>query len=165
MPIAALAGCSSSGGPPASPLEPIPWPIGTYTLEARVQYQDDNEYGSRTVRDDYFADLNIAPGGSLALVNPNGICQDLTRQEIDVDLAMRRKTFRCGDFTYVVQPSGSTIRGQLIATVSERIRRRGACIRYRPAAMDGARQCAEYRWTVSSRRTRKRARLTIIPRP
>ena len=160
--LVAVPACSSTGGAPASPRVPVSWPIGAYILEATIEYRDDGAYQSNTSREDYFVDLDIAPGGSLALLNPPGFCRDPTRPEVERDEALRRKTFRCGDFTYVVEPAGSTVRGELTAVVTERFRRRGQCIRY-SVAPDGTRTCAAYRWNVNSRRTRKRARLTVIP--
>ena len=110
-------------------------------------------YGTRPT------ELDIARlGSSLTSQNRSGVCRDLTRQEVERDEALRRKTFRCGDFTYVLEPAGSTIRGELTVAVDERIRQRGTCLRYRGT---GPAQCTVYRWDVNSRRTQKRAQLTV----
>ncbi len=159
--LAAVFGCANAGGAPASPPGQVSWPVGVYVLEATVEYQNDSAYGSNTVREDYFADLVIAPGNSLTLRNSSAVCRDPTRREVERDETLKRKTFRCGLFTYVVEPAGSTIRGEFTVTVDERIRRSGACILYRS---DGQ-WCVEYRWTVNSRRTPKRARLTVVSGP
>ncbi len=156
--VVAAAACSSTGGAPASPPGPVAWPIGEYALEATFEYQNDTAHAWDKVRADYFAVLVIAPDGSLTLQSANGICRDPTWSEVDRDEALRRKTFRCGDFTYVVEPAGSTIRGELTATVTERIRRHGECL----AFWEG--RCGLYRWTVNNARTQKRVRLTVIPR-
>ena len=157
--LVAVPACSSTGGAPASPPGPVSWPIGEYALEATVEYQDDGLNRPNTAREDYFVDLAIGPGGSLALLNPPGVCRDATRPELERDEALRRRTFRCGDLTYVVEPAGSTIRGELTAIVNERIRRRGTCIEY--SFLGG---CMEYQWYLNSRRTQKRARFRVVPR-
>ena len=157
--VVAAAACSSTGGAPASPPGPVSWPTGEYALEATFEYQNDTAYAWDQVRADYFAVLVIAPDGSLTFQSANGVCRDSTWSEVDRDEALRRKTFRCGGFTYVVEPAaGSTIRGQLTTTVTERIRQRGECL----AEWTGG--CGRYRWTVNSYRTQKRARLTVITR-
>ncbi len=150
--------CSSTGGAPASPPGPVSWPTGEYALEATFEYQNDTANAWDRVRADYFAVLVIAPDGSLTFQITNGVCRDPTWSEVDRDEALRRKTFRCGDFTIVVEPAGSTIRGELTATVTERTRQRGECL----AEWTGG--CGRYRWTVNSHRTPKRVRLTVIPR-
>ncbi len=157
--VVAASACASTGGAPASPPGPVSWPIGEYALEATVEYQYDAVNRSNTAREDYFLDLAIGPGGSLALLNPPGVCRDPTRPEVERDEALRRRTFRCGDFTYVVEPAGSTIRGELTALVNERIRRRGTCIEY--SFLGG---CMAYQWYLNSGRTLKRARFTVVPR-
>ena len=158
MVVAAAAACSSTGGAPASPPEPVSWPVGTYALEATVEYRDDSLAGAEVARADYFAVLVIAPDGSLTFQSANGICRDPTWSEVDRDEALRRRTFRCGDFTFVVEPAGSTIRGELTATVTERTRQRGECVAFSAVG------CGRYQWTVNSDRTQKRVRLTVIPR-
>ena len=157
--VVAASACSSTGGAPASPPRPVSWPIGEYALEATVEYRDDGLNRSNTVREDYSVDLAIGPGGSLVLLDPPGVCRDPTRPEVERDEALHRRTFRCGDLTYVVEPAGSTIRGELTATVNERIRRRGRCIER--SYLGG---CMEYRWYLNSGRTPKRARFTVVPR-
>ncbi len=156
--VVAAAACSSTGGAPASPPRPVVWPIGEYALEATFEYRNDVQHAWDKVRAYYSAVLVIAPDGSLTFQSANGVCRDPTWSEVDRDEALRRKTFRCGDFTFVVEPAGSTIRGELTATVTEAIRQRGECL----AARVGG--CARYQWTVKSDRTPKRVRVTVIPR-
>jgi hypothetical protein len=156
--VVAATACSSTGGAPASPLGPVSWPIGEYALEARFEFKNDTALAWNMDRADYFAVLLIAPDGSLTFQSANGICRDPTWSEVDRDEALRRKTFRCGDFTFVVEPAGSTIRGELTATVTERTRQRGECVAFSAVG------CGRYQWTVNSDRTQKRVRLTVIPR-
>ena len=156
--VVAATACSSTGGAPASPTAPVSWPIGEYALEATFEYQNDTANAWQRDRADYFAVLIIAPDGSLTFQSANGICRDPTWSEVDRDEALHRKTFRCGDFTFVVEPAGSTIRGELTATVTKRIRQRGECV---AATSTG---CGRYRWTVNSDRTQERVRLTVVPR-
>ena len=157
--VVAASACSSTGGAPASPPGPVSWPIGEHALEATVEYRDDGLNRSNTVHEDYSVDLAIGPGGSLVLLNPPGVCRDPTRPEVERDEALRRRTFRCGDFTYVVEPAGSTIRGELTAIVNERIRRRGVCIER--THLGG---CSKYQWNLNIGRTLKRARFRVVPR-
>ncbi len=155
--VVAATACSSTGGATGSSTEPVSWPVGEYDLEATVEYRDDNVGGSSTGREDFFAVLVIAPGGSLTLQYVQGICRDPTRREVERDEALRRKTFYCGD-TYVIQPAGSTVRGELTATVTEQVRVR-VCLRYNDSGV-----CQTYGWNVSNRTTRKQARLRVTPR-
>ena len=160
--VVAVTACSSTGGPPASSPGPVSWPPGTYTLEATVVYRYDYEYGEDTLREDYFAVLVIDSDFSLTLQNERGICRDPTRAQVDRDEALRRKTFTCGDITWVVEPGpGSMIRGELVATVTEGIRRRAECRRL-VESMNGGVSCVEYYWNVNLRTRRVRGGLTVM---
>lgn len=162
--LATLLGCSGSGGDPAPPPDPVTWPPGIYGLEATIEYRNDHEYGTDSVREDYYAELSITPGGSLTLRNTQTLCRDPTPPEVERDRASRRKTFECQNLTYVLQPAGSTVRGELSARVVERIRRQGPCLRYSDPAPGVPQRCVQYQWLVSERATAKEARLTIVPR-
>ncbi len=149
------AACSGRGGDPASPPGPVLWPTGVYVLEATIQYRYDGESGTETIRDDHSAVLDIAPDGVMALRDSYGVCRERTPRE-----AQRGKTFRCRSTEYALEMSGGTLGGEITASVTERIRVQDRCIGYRP----GTTLCTQYQWNIDNRTTRKRARLTVVPR-
>ena len=65
------------------------------------------------------------------------------------------------DVKGVVEPgAGSMIRGDLVATVTKGIRRRGECWEF--VEVNGVETCVEYHWNVNRRTTRVRGRLTVM---
>ena len=158
--LIAVPACSSTGGSPAPPSGPLSWPAGQYHIEATVRYNEGSFSQISPARDEYFADLTIAPSGSMTLSSSSGLCQDPFPPAATRDRARGRRSFECGDVTFDLRPMGQTINGDALASVREAYLRRGPCRRYE-AGSDGRRRCVEYSWTVEHRMTVKRARLRI----
>ena len=59
--------CSSAGGGLASPSAPVSWPAGRYELEASVEYEQDTETREGTETEEYFAELDVLPTGTMNL--------------------------------------------------------------------------------------------------
>ena len=158
--LATVAGCSGTGSNPASSPGPVSWPTGVYDLEATIQYRFDSGSETETIEDDYSAVLDIAPGGMMTLRDSYGVCREPAPREDQPDEEQRSRVFRCRRSEYTIEMSEGMLGGEITALVNERIRMSEGCMRYRP----GTTQCEEYRWIVDGRPSRKRARLTVIPR-
>ena len=156
--VASLAGCSgsSAGLPPG----PVSWPPGVYALEATIEYRSDNPSEPETIRDHHSAVLDIGPEGVMTLRDSSGACRGPIPREAQADEEQRGKSFQCRRSEYALGMSGGTLGGEITVSVTERVRLREGCSRYRT----GTTQCREYRWVVQSGMTQKRARLTVVPR-
>ena len=158
--LIAVPACSSTGRSPAPPAGPLSWPAGQYRLEGTVRYNQGQGSEISPTRDDYFADLTIAPSGSMILTSSSGICRAPSASAVERDRARGRKSFECGDVTFDIRPMGQRIGGEILASVREAYRERGPCRRYE-TGVDGQRICVEYSWSVRTRTAVKRERLRI----
>jgi hypothetical protein len=161
--ILAVTACASHGGAPKGDGGYPPWPPGHYDLRATVSYRMDSDAGARTERAELRADLFIAPDGSLSLQSSSGLCHGRTQEEMGLDRSRGQGVFYCQDVRYILRPMGGTVGGEVLVSVSEGYRTRGACVRYEQTAT-GGRVCVEYRWYVDYRNTTKRASLRVTPR-
>jgi len=157
--VGMIVGCSSGGGGSSSQLAPASWPAGQYELEAALQYRQDSETATETVSEVHNAALEITAGGPMALSDESGVCREMASTEGQQG-ADRRRLFQCRGVTYTIEMSGQDLGGEVAASVLERVRLNEGCARYRA----GTTVCREYRWTVNTARTTKRAPLTVTPR-
>ena len=120
----ALSACSS-GGPSRGPAPPIPWTAGRYSLEARIPTTE----GGFEV---FNADLTIREDGSMSLLSSSGQCRTPTLAELRRDEERRRRTFVCGDATYVLTPTADRVAGEVRARVTEQYREIVTCLLGQP---------------------------------
>jgi hypothetical protein len=120
--IMVLAACSSSpsGDGSGAPPPPVAWTAGHYTLEARITTVEGGV-------EELTGDLTIRGDGSMTLLSSFGSCRTPTATELRRDEERRRRTFVCGDATYIVEPTSDRVRGQVRARVTETYRERVAC--------------------------------------
>lgn len=156
---AVATACTTAGGAPGTPAEPVSWPPGRFLLEGSVSYSS----GFGTRRETHVAHLVILPGGSMSLDPDAGICREPTPAELRRDERNRRRTFRCGDVTFEVRPASGTVVGELRAMVTEDYSVR-ECVQY-SVISDGERVCLRYRTVVESRRVEKEAPLRARREP
>ena len=121
------------------------WTPGRYTLEARIPSAD----GS----DESTAELRIGfDGETMTLLSSFGNCLEPTPTQVRRDEENRRRTFSCGDATYVIRPTSGRVRGEVRALITESVRRQVRC----PAGRTGP--C----YRTSTRRVRRSADLIVL---
>lgn len=141
--LIATSACSS-GGPSAGPEPPVSWTPGRYTLEATIPSAD----GS----DQLTADLRIGVAGTMTLRSSSGNCLEPTPAALRRDEQNRRRTFSCGDATYVIRPASGRVRGEVRALVTELVRQQVPCVLGRVGPC----------YRMSTRRVRRSANLIVL---
>lgn len=109
--ILGVSGCSS-GGAPETPAPPVEWTPGHYSLEALIATADGGS-------EELTGDLTVAEDGTMLLLSSMGSCRPPTEAELRRDAAARRRTFVCGEATYVIEPTSDRVRGEVRARVTE----------------------------------------------
>lgn len=116
--VIATSACSS-GGPSAGPEPPVSWTPGRYTLEATIPSADGSDLLT--------ADLRIGIDGTMTLRSSVGNCLEPTPRQLRRDEERRRRTFSCGDATFVIRPTSGRVRGEVRALVTETYRQQVTC--------------------------------------
>ena len=156
--VLVASACSASGGPPASGRSPVIWPAGRYDLDASVRYNEATPLEQWTATEEYFAQLTVAPDGTLTLTSSAGLCRDPNPARSRTEEPVGGRAFECGDVTYSLGPEGGTIGGRISARVRESYRVPGPC-RQRATGVGGQDICIRPSWRVEYRTSIKTARL------
>ncbi len=160
----AAAACSTAGGGPAVPAGLVYWPPGRYALEATIQYERSTTYEARTITGELFGELIVTPNGSMILDSSSGSCRDPSPTEARRDESLGRRSFECGDVTFLLRPQGSRIGGEIVASVREDARERGPCIQS-VLGLNTRDRCVQYAWRIETKTVNKRARLKVLKAP
>jgi hypothetical protein len=135
---------------------PLEWPQGVFVLSGTVQYARATGTGQSTATDVYEATLTIGLDDYMTLETNTGMCTTIDPNDVQRQLARGFRSFSCGDVQFSVSPAGSSVRGQLTATVPTLRRERGGCIRWND---EGA--CMEYSYNYREGSTRKGTSLRV----
>lgn len=152
---ASLTGCSSAGLASTSAYD---WTPGRYRMEGAIRYRADTTERSADSRLAAYADVTVGPNGPVEIDTPLGTCVPVDLAPSARDERRNLVAYRCAEVVFELRPQRSRIEGTMSALVTETIRTRGACARYR-VDDNGQQVCVQYSYFVQQNPVTKRAAL------